>query len=342
MSTEPKDIDSTNTASKHICQDRRPPKTDPVSDYIAPCLDTQKKEPKKKLLQTDKCFLQEHYYIEISNSIMKNYSFDYLASFTEEKNDKIPKDFLTKKNISPFMRSKMVDWMLEVFHEIGSNEDTIFAAVQIMDHYLWKEKNILNDSKIHIIGIMSIYLASKIYDEYPISIEDVKQKIAHNVFDIKELHDMEKKILNTLDYNVFYSTTYEIIRFLLFDLFSNNKDYIDEINAKHYIEIMEDVSIYLAKMCNIYEKFITMNLIEISFCCLVFAFELIKKNSKNIPKNCQELISSWLCLQLQNLAQTQTRIKEFVNTNSCIKNTYEMFNSEMFPKLDMTHKLYFD
>ena len=342
MSTEPKEIDSTNTASKHICQEKRPPRTDPVSNYIAPFLDTQKNEPKKKLLLTTNSFLKEHYYKEISSNVINNYSFDFLTSFTLEKNYKIPEEFLTKKKLSSFVRSKMVDWMLEVFQEIGSNEDSIFAAVQIMDHYLFKEKDTITDSKIHIIGIISIYLASKIYDEYPISMEDLKQKVGHNKFDFKELFDMEKKMLNVLDYNIFYPTTYEIIRFLLFDLFSNNKDYIDKINAKHYIEILEDVSIYLAKMCNIFEKFITMNLIEISFCCLVFAFELIKKNSKNISNNCKELINDWLSLQLQNLVPTRTKINEFSTTNYCIKYTYELFNSEMFPKLGMTHKLYFD
>ena len=342
MSTEPREKESTNTASKHICQDRLPPKTDPVSDYLAPCLESQKNEPKEKLSPSSKSSYKEYYYKENSRKILKNYSFDYLTSFINQKNDKIPEDFLSKKNISSMIRSRMVDWMFEVFQAFHSNEDTIFAAVQIMDHYIWKEKNILDDSKIHIIGMISMYLASRIYDEYPFPLEELKQRVGHDLFDIKQLYDMQKKMLDVLDYNVIYPTTYEIIRFLLFDFYSNNKEYIDKINAKHYIETLEDISIYLAKMCNIFEKFITANLIEISFCCLVFAFELIKKNNKTITKNCKNLISDWLCLQLQNFAQTQEKIKEFSITNYCIKYTYELFDSKMFPNLGMTHELYFD
>jgi hypothetical protein len=63
------------------------------------------------------------------------------------------------------MRSKMADWMIEVLGVFtSSSEETYFRAMAILDFYLKTEEKKLKDADIHLLGIGSIFLATKVED----------------------------------------------------------------------------------------------------------------------------------------------------------------------------------
>lgn len=51
------------------------------------------------------------------------------------------KNFLSKHDITPHLRSKMVDWMIEVLSSYKMNEDSFFRATKIMDSFLLQTGN---------------------------------------------------------------------------------------------------------------------------------------------------------------------------------------------------------
>jgi len=59
------------------------------------------------------------------------------------------------------MRSKMVDWMIEVISVYNFLNDTFFLAVYLLDKYLSMTTLSLVDKDIHLIGIICMYMASK-------------------------------------------------------------------------------------------------------------------------------------------------------------------------------------
>lgn len=59
------------------------------------------------------------------------------------------------------MRAKMIDWMIEVFSIFDFLPDSYFLAVYLFDKFLSKTNWILNDSNVHLIGTVSMFLSSK-------------------------------------------------------------------------------------------------------------------------------------------------------------------------------------
>lgn len=80
-----------------------------------------------------------------------------------EKEESFPAP-LANHEISPQMRSRMIDWMIEVCSIYKKGEDTYFHAVYLFDKYLSLTDKILDDTDIHLIGITCLFSASKYLD----------------------------------------------------------------------------------------------------------------------------------------------------------------------------------
>ena len=161
-------------------------------------------EENKKILNNN--FTEEEYkqlldtfnMIEYGPSILEEY-------FSEQENNK---NVLEKHTITPEMRLKMVDWMIEIFTIIQTNDITFFNAVNIMDTYFYKSKESYKPTDLHLIGICSIFIASKFCDINPIRLKFLIEKIGHDKFSKEEIINMEEKILNILQYDILKPTIY--------------------------------------------------------------------------------------------------------------------------------------
>lgn len=89
---------------------------------------------------------------------------------------------LEKHKITPEIRTKMIDWMLEVLNVFKSEEITFFLAVHIMDLFIYKCNTQLSSESVHLIGITSMFIASKFEDVIPLRLNNVTMKIGHNLF----------------------------------------------------------------------------------------------------------------------------------------------------------------
>ena len=74
------------------------------------------------------------------------------------------------------MRLKMVDWMIEIFTIIQTNDITFFNTVNKMDTYFFKSKESYKPNDLHLIGICSIFIASKFCDINPIRLKFLMKK----------------------------------------------------------------------------------------------------------------------------------------------------------------------
>jgi hypothetical protein len=100
---------------------------------------------------------------------------------------KIKVDFsnpLKNHKINNKIRTKMVDWIVEVFGNFPKRvtDETFFRAVCIMDLYFKKKKQVLCDNDVHITGIVSMFLSSKYEDVIHITLQDMVNKVGHNKF----------------------------------------------------------------------------------------------------------------------------------------------------------------
>ena len=176
--------------------------------------------------------------IEYGPSILDEY-------FIEQENIK---NVLEKHTITPQMRLKMVDWMVEIFTIIQTNDITFFTAVNIMDKYFHKSDVSYKPSDLHLIGICSIFISSKFCDINPIRLKFLIEKIGHNKFQKEEIIKMEERILNTLQYDILKPTIFDFTTFFFEDLFffyENNFNIKNKTMQNYLKEYIENNSTFI-------------------------------------------------------------------------------------------------
>jgi cyclin B len=62
-------------------------------------------------------------------------------------------------SISQWMRSLLVDWMVEVQESFELNHETLYLAVKLVDLYL--DKVVVSKETLQLIGAAAIFIASK-------------------------------------------------------------------------------------------------------------------------------------------------------------------------------------
>ena len=111
------------------------------------------------------------------------------------------------------LRARMVDWMIEVLTNFKCDDLTYFLAVGLMDRYFKGCPKILQVSDLHIIGVTSMFLASKYEDIYPLKMKTVFEKIGHSKLDVSVIKKLELDIMKVIDYKIHAPTVLDFLNF---------------------------------------------------------------------------------------------------------------------------------
>ena len=82
-----------------------------------------------------------------------------------------PDYFDNQKDITFMMRCILIDWMMEVCMELSMKRDTLYLAINYVDRYLTMTFD-LNKSKLQLIGVVSLFMAAKVEEIFPPTIQD--------------------------------------------------------------------------------------------------------------------------------------------------------------------------
>ncbi|MFO0116516.1 MAG: cyclin family protein [bacterium] len=105
---------------------------------------------------------------------------------------------LSRHKISELARGRMVDWMFEVLNAFKMSEQTFFLAVQYMDRFLENTPNVIQQNDLHLLGVTSMFIASKLEDVTPIYLETMVRKVCHNRLTHSQILQLERVIIKTL------------------------------------------------------------------------------------------------------------------------------------------------
>lgn len=187
------------------------------------------KTPKEKFLVTE------------TNKICKDNLRSILShEMAKDKKTLRSKSLFRRHNIDSGVRAKMVDWMIEVLSSFNCTENTFFVSVDIMDSYIAKTNRTIKPGDIHLIGVTSMLLASKMEEILPFKISTVVKKMTHNKMTKSMVSDCETDILLTLNFKLLERPSlFVFVEFLLSKIYLHEK--------KEYKKIMEVVR-YITKM----------------------------------------------------------------------------------------------
>ena len=134
----------------------------------------------------------------------------YHPSFKQNYQSKAPvQNPLTGHTVTKEYRTKMVDWMIEVSTQFKCSDKAYFLCVAMFDKYLTASMQngiSLSNKDVHLIGVTTMYMASKFEDVFPLNSHTMSEKIAHGSLSIKEVAKAEKSFLKTFDFQIDFIT----------------------------------------------------------------------------------------------------------------------------------------
>ena len=119
--------------------------------------------------------------------------------------------FNCQPEITPYMRSILIDWIIDINRQFKFKEETLYLTIYFIDAYL--SKKYIEKRNFQLLGISSLLISSKLNEVFLRKISDYSD-ITYNTYKIKDILNMEKDILKTLNFDLLIPTPlsfYEII-----------------------------------------------------------------------------------------------------------------------------------
>jgi len=142
-------------------------------------------------------------------------TFQYLQQ-CEERQRPLPGYIETNQaEMTPAVRSFLVDWLVEVAEEYRLRNETLMLSIGYVDRFLSKERSRnMHRSMIQLVGITALLLASKVEEINPPHVDDFVF-ISDNMYDRREVLNMERMILDTLHYEMTQPTPMTFLSMIL-------------------------------------------------------------------------------------------------------------------------------
>ncbi|GLT50826.1 hypothetical protein SLA2020_242860 [Shorea laevis] len=131
-----------------------------------------------------------------------------------------PNYMVQQIDINEKMRAILIDWLIEVHYKFDLMSETLFLTVNIIDRFLSQQTVVRK--KLQLVGLVAMLLACK-YEEVSVPIVGDLILISDKAYNRKELLEMERLMLNTLQFNMSFPTPYVFMRRFLKAAQSNKK-----------------------------------------------------------------------------------------------------------------------
>ncbi|XP_060173543.1 cyclin-B2-3-like isoform X3 [Lycium barbarum] len=102
-------------------------------------------------------------------------------------------------DINERMRAILIDWLIEVHYKFVLMEETLYLTVNLIDRFLAVQQVVRK--KLQLVGVTALLLACK-YEEVLVPVVDDLILISDKAYTRKEVLDMEKLMINTLQFNL--------------------------------------------------------------------------------------------------------------------------------------------
>ncbi|KAM0869499.1 hypothetical protein ACQ4PT_040637 [Festuca glaucescens] len=119
-------------------------------------------------------------------------------------------DYMSSQgDINEKMRAILIDWLIEVHYKFEFMDETLFLTVNIIDRFL--EKEVVPRKKLQLVGMTAMLLACK-YEEVSVPVVEDLVIISDRAYTKGQVLEMEKWILNTLEFDMSVPTPYVFMR----------------------------------------------------------------------------------------------------------------------------------
>lgn len=130
-------------------------------------------------------------------------------------------------------RACLIDWMLQVLRVLNKTSvRTFFMGASILDRFFEKQAQSKNRQyhqvDIHLYGLVSFFIASKLEETQPISMESVLFDAGKGKFQHAEIVYAERQIFQVLDYKMLSETLIDRV----FQLLDEGLNFLNQMHFK--------------------------------------------------------------------------------------------------------------
>ena len=125
---------------------------------------------------------------------------------------------LARHEITPYIRSRMVDWIIEVLTNFHCDDQTFFITMSLMDRYFKNCRDVKEISHLHITGVTCMFIASKFEDINPLRMKTVDEKISQKKIPIENIKALEMEVLKVVKYKIHAPTSLDFLKQFLLEV----------------------------------------------------------------------------------------------------------------------------
>ena len=119
--------------------------------------------------------------------------------------------FLQDQQVTPKMRAVLVDWLFQLHMRFSLVEETFQLTIGILDRVLQSADNGVTRDDLQLLGITAAFIASKFEEVCPPDLDDLVY-LAAGCYSITDVHQMERRVLITLGWNVSFPLPIQFLR----------------------------------------------------------------------------------------------------------------------------------
>ena len=120
--------------------------------------------------------------------------------------------FLDGHKIQHTHRGKLINWIASILkREVKYSNQTFFLAVAYMDNYINLKrlnKDILGSECLHVLGLASILVATKFYENFGIPVKKLEKVGGRIKITAQNILEMELELMTTLEFKFNVNTLY--------------------------------------------------------------------------------------------------------------------------------------
>ncbi|XP_026289841.1 G2/mitotic-specific cyclin-B3 [Frankliniella occidentalis] len=141
---------------------------------------------------------------------VSEYAYDIFEYLKEREAKYRISDYMDKQiDLTRFMRSLLIDWMVEVQENFELNHETLYLGVKIVDTYLSKVP--VGKQTLQLVGAAAMFIASKYDERVPPLVDDLTY-ICDGAYNHDELIAMEVAILRVIGFDLSMPLSYRFLR----------------------------------------------------------------------------------------------------------------------------------
>ncbi|GMN50089.1 hypothetical protein TIFTF001_019253 [Ficus carica] len=178
--------------------------TDQMEEVEMEDVEDEEEEKEEPVMDIDSANLKDPLsVVEYINEIYAHYRK------TERFSCVSPNYMVHQPDINEKMRAILIDWLIEVHHKFELMEETLFLTVNLIDRFL--ERQIVVRKKLQLVGVTAMLLACK-YEEVSVPMIEDFVLITDKAYTKNDVLEMEKLMVNTLQFNFSVPTPFVFMR----------------------------------------------------------------------------------------------------------------------------------